>query len=68
MLLHVFFFTNYASTKSPVRKEQLHKKVTPQHEYYFTGFLPTTATNCNYLGIYCIIIKYKYQAWVYISA
>jgi len=54
MLLHVFFFTNYASTKSPVRKEQLHKKVTPQHEYYFTGFLPTTATNCNYLGIYCI--------------
>jgi hypothetical protein len=57
MWFFVFIFTNYALTQSPVGKEQLRKKVTTQHEYYFIGFLPTTATNCKYVGLYFIIIK-----------
>jgi hypothetical protein len=52
MLLRVFIFINYASTKSPVGKGQLQKKVKPHHEYYFIGFLPTTATNFKYVGLY----------------
>ena len=56
MWLRVCIFTNYASTKSPVGKEQLQKKVTSQHNYYFIRFLPTTETNCNYVGLYCVII------------